>query len=662
MKPASGRILWVDLTSGASREEALSDTITHQFLGGLGLAVAVLTKVIPAGADPLGPDNVLAFVPGLLAGTPSLFTGRWMAAAKSPLTGTWGDANCGGNLALAIRQCGYDGIFIHGTSDKPVFLLLDNGSVELRDASVVWGKDTVETERMLRDEISLPKQPAIASIGPAGEKRSLISGIVNDGGRIAARSGLGAVMGSKRLKALVLTGSQPVQVEEPEEMRRLSQRLAEVLGSPEAPKRFPLPGPGGLPWLGTLLRLIPWTVRLDGILLTEVLHRWGTSGLNELSLQWGDAPVLNWAGSERDFPLRSSSSIRADRIMAGEERRYHCLACPLGCGSLLRRGGELVHKPEYETILSFTALLGNTDMEAVFRINEALNRAGMDTISAGGTVAWAIECVERGILSREEMDGLDLRWGNATAIEELVGKMISREGIGDLLADGSRMAAQRVGKGSQAWAVEAGGQELAMHDPRLDPGLALHAVADPTPGRHTQGGYIYYDTYHLWTQVPGLPRPPLLEPKGNRFRPDRTNARKAAAVSRFHQLYNAAGLCMFGAYLGLNRLPLFRWLNAATGWDRSPADYMKVGGRIQTLRQLFNLKQGVDPRAIGITSRAVGDPPLTEGGNRGRRVPIRELTSLYWEQMGWDHKTGIPTEETVEALGLGAFLEKGEGG
>ncbi|MEI6509566.1 MAG: aldehyde ferredoxin oxidoreductase family protein [bacterium] len=657
MKPASGRILWVDLTSGASREEALSDAIYDQFLGGLGLAAAVLTRAIPAGADPLGPDNVLAFVPGLLAGTPSFFTGRWMAAAKSPLTGTWGDANCGGNLALAIRQCGYDGIFIQGISEKPVYLLLDNGSVELRDASAVWGKDTVETERMLTEEVSLPKRPAIASIGPAGEKRSLISGIVNDGGRIAARSGLGAVMGSKRLKALVLAGSKPVQTEAPEEMRRLSRRLAGILA-----KRFPLPGPGVFPWLGALLRLLPWTVRLDGILLAEMLCRWGTSGMNEISLQWGDAPVLNWAGSERDFPLRSSSSIRAERIMAGEERRYHCLACPLGCGSLLRRSGELMHKPEYETIMAFTALLGNTDLEAVFRLNEALNRAGMDTISAGGTVAWAIECVERGILSRQEVDGLDLRWGNAEAIEELVRKMTAREGIGDLLADGSRKAAQRVGKDSQAWAVEAGGQELALHDSRLDPGLALHAVADPSPGRHSQGGYIYYDTYRLWAQVPGLPRPHLLEPKGKRFQADRANARKGAAVSRFHQLYNAAGLCMFGAYLGPARLPLFSWLNAAAGWKRSPAEYMEVGWRIQTLRQLFNLKQGIDPRAIGITPRAVGDPPLTEGGNRGRRAPIRELTSLYWEEMGWDPKTGIPTEETVEALGLGAFLERGEGG
>ncbi len=657
MKPVSGRILWVDLTKGVSREETLGDTIYHQFLGGLGLAAAVLTKAIPAGADPLGPDNVLAFVPGLLAGTPSLFTGRWMAAAKSPLTGTWGDANCGGNLALAIRQCGYDGIFIRGISKKPVFLFLDNGSVGLRDASALWGKDTVETERLLGEEVSLPKRPAIASIGPAGEKCSHISGIVNDGGRIAARSGLGAVMGAKRLKALVLTGSLPVQVERPEEMRRLSRRVAVILA-----KRFFLPGPGCLPWLGTLLRLLPWTVRLDGILLAELLRRWGTSGMNEISLQWGDAPVRNWAGSERDFPLRSSSSIRADRIIATEKRRYHCLACPLGCGSLLRRGGELVHKPEYETILAFTALLGSTDLEAVFRINEALNRAGMDSISAGGTVAWAIECLERGILSHEEVDGLDLRWGNATAIEEVVEKMIAREGIGDLLADGSRIAAQRVGKGSQAWAVEAGGQELAFHDTRLDPGLALHAVADPTPGRHTQGGYVYYDAYRLWTQVPGMPRPHLLEPKGKRFEPSLTNARKAAAVSRFHQLYNAAGLCMIGAYLGPDRLPLFPWLNAATGWERSPADYMNVGGRIQTLRQLFNLKQGVDPRAIGITPRAVGDPPLVEGGNRGRRVPIRELTSLYWGEMGWDPKTGIPTEETVEALELSAFLAGGEEG
>jgi aldehyde:ferredoxin oxidoreductase len=654
MAPYSGRILWADLSTGTFHEEALAEATYRDFLGGLGLAAAVLTRAIPPQADPLGPENVLAFVPGLLAGTPSLFTGRWMAAAKSPLTGTWGDANCGGTLALAIRQCGYDGIFIRGISQKPVYLYLDAGGAELRDAAALWGKDTAETERSLYAAVALSKRPAIACIGPAGEKLSRISGIVNDGGRIAARSGLGAVMGAKKLKALVLAGARPVRVADPVGMRQLSQGVATTLQM-----RLPFPR-FILPWLGALLRLLPWAPRLDGILLIEILRRWGTSGLDEFSLQWGDAPVKNWAGSERDFPRRLSTSIRPDRVLADEERRYHCLACPLGCGSLLRRGGELGHKPEYETIMAFTALLLSTDLEAVFTINEMLNRAGMDSISAGGTVAWAIECAERGVLSREELDGLDLRWGNAIAIVELVRKMIAREGVGDLLADGCAMAARRLGKGSEAWAVEAGGQELAFHDPRLDPGLALHAVADATPGRHTQGGYVYYDAYRLWSRIPALTRPHLLEPKGKRYRSDRTNARKAAAISRFHQLYNAAGLCMFGAYLGPDRLPLFGWLNAATGWDRSPSDYMEVGWRIQTLRQLFNLKQGVDPRAVSITPRAVGDPPMKEGGNRGRTVPIRELTRLYWQEMGWDPSTGVPTEATLKALGLEAILDDGE--
>jgi aldehyde:ferredoxin oxidoreductase len=364
--------------------------------------------------------------------------------------------------------------------------------------------------------------------------------------------------------------------------------------------------------------------------------------MSEASVQWGDAPVRNWAGSERDYPLRMSASIDPGRLQAQEEFRYHCVTCPLGCGSLLRREEELEHKPEYETVASLSALMLNTDLNAVFAANDLLNRAGMDTISAGGTIAWAMECRERGVLTQTDLDGIDLRWGNGPAIVALVRKMIAREGIGDLLANGSAEAARKVGGGSEAWTVQAGGQELALHDPRLDPGLALHAVVDPTPGRHTQGGWIYYDSYQLWRKLPELPRPPLFTTKSSRFLPSAENGQKAAAVSRYHQLINAAGVCMFGAYLGVHRFPLFEWLNAATGWDRSPAEYMEVGNRIQALRQRFNLQQGIDPRRVEIAPRAAGHPPQTVGANRGRSIPMAAMVRAYWQSIGWDAQTGEP--------------------
>lgn len=636
-KPYAGRILWVDLTRGSYRRQELPDSFYQAYLGGMGLAAAVLQEAIPPDADPLGSENVLAFVPGLLTGTPSLFTGRWLVAAKSPLTKTWGDANCGGSFALAIKQCGLDGIFIRGQSERPVALYLDHNRVELRDASSVWGMDTVTCERTLAGTVTRRKSPSIACIGPAGERQSWISGIVNEGGRIAARSGLGAVMGAKRLKALVLAGSKPVSCAHPERMKTLSRVCARHVR-----RQHPLPGSRILPFLGALLRLFPASVRLDGALLLPVLARWGTTGMSEASVQWGDAPVRNWAGSERDYPLRMSASIDPGRLQAQEEFRYHCVACPLGCGSLLRREEELEHKPEYETVASLSALMLNTDLNAVFAANDLLNRAGMDTISAGGTIAWAMECRERGVLTQTDLDGIDLRWGDGPAIVALVRKMIAREGIGDLLANGSAEAARKVGGGSEAWTVQAGGQELALHDPRLDPGLALHAVVDPTPGRHTQGGWIYYDSYQLWRKLPELPRPPLFSTKSSRFLPSAENGQKAAAVSRYHQLINSAGVCMFGAYLGVHRFPLFEWLNAATGWDRSPAEYMEVGNQIQALRQRFNLQQGIDPRRVEIAPRAVGHPPQTVGANRGRSIPMAKMVRAYWQAIGWDAQTGEP--------------------
>jgi aldehyde:ferredoxin oxidoreductase len=642
-----GRILVVDLTAGTVEEEQVPDRVYEQHLSGMGLAAHLLLERIPAGADPLGPDNILGFVSGLLTGTGSFFTGRWMLVGKSPLTGGWGDANCGGHLSPAIKRCGYDGIFVRGISEKPVYLSVVEGKAELKDASALWGKDTVETEELLKAEEGARAQ--VACIGPAGEKLSLMAGVSNDRGRMAARSGLGAVMGSKRLKAVVLSGKVRVEVADKEAMKSLS---AQVTG--HLKKKLPLPPGGATPLMGRAMAFLPVATAMDGMLYVNMLRKWGTVSMNQASIEMGDSPIQNWKGTRRDFGTSRSASISPDRIIAREQKKYHCFSCPLGCGGICSGSGgyKETHKPEYETVLSLGGLLLNEDADSIFYLNERLNRAGMDTISAGSTVAFAMECFENGLLTLEETDGLHLTWGNADAVKALVERMIERKGIGDLLADGSRRAAERLGKGAEKYAMQAGGQDLPMHDSRLDPGHGLLYSADPTPGRHTAGCYLYYEMYQVWRKAPSAPKPAMVYGKGSKYDAEPDKAAMAAACSKYTQLFNGAGLCMFGAFMGAHRLPLFEYLNAATGWDLSPDRYLEIGHRIQTLRQLFNIKHGIAPKMNLAPARALGRPPQRTGPNKGRSVPVEDLLAGYWKQLGWKAETGEPTPETLRALDI----------
>jgi len=657
----TGKILVVDLSNKVIETEHIPDQVYGQYLSGAGLGAWYLYRNIPVNADPLGPENILGILSGLLTGTGSLLTGRWMAVCKSPLTGGWGDANCGGTLSPAIKQCGYDGIFFKGISAKPVYLYIDDQGARLEDAADLWGKDAVETENFLEEKHrSGKKNPAIAVIGPSAEKLSLISGICNDRGRIAARSGCGAVMGSKKLKAVVLAGSRKIEAADRTKMRELSKDYAAKV------KKVKLPGivkGSMIPWAGKLLGKLKTGMALDGMTaLVSTLKKWGTPMSNSLGITSGDLPVKNWGGSVLDFNKSHYKNLNPDLIIKREIKKYSCYSCVIGCGGICSiddlAGGEFskTHKPEYETCAAFGALLLNKNLESIFYINELLNRAGMDSISAGNTAAFALECYKNGIIGREETGGLELEWGNAEAIIELVKKMIAREDIGDLLADGVKAASEKLGARSAQFAMHAGGQEPGMHDPRFDPLLGLHFSADPTPGRHTIGCGQYYLMMHLWEEVSWAPKVKKYNKEDEYIASD-NEALKAVAGACYKQVVDGAGGCLFAAISGVQHWPVFKWLNAATGWDKSADEYMNIGRRVQTLRQMFNVREGIKPASFKIPNRIAGNPPLTEGPLKGKSIPIEAMMKKYWIHFGWNEENGVPLETTIEKLELNKIEE-----
>lgn len=654
MKGYMGSVLIVDLTTGEMRDEKIPDEIYENLLSGLGVGAYMLYRHIPANADPLGPDNMLGFTSGVLTATPTFMTGRWMAMAKSPLTGGWGEANCGGTFSPEIKRCGYDGIFITGKSDRPVYLYVDHKGPQIREASHVWGKDATETEHILTEECKKKRTPRVALIGQAGEKLSLISGITNDYGRIAARSGLGAVMGSKMLKAVVLSGKKRVKCANPSRLKELSKEFGEKVTNANLPKimnNWFLNFMNKLPAMGNPKKVGPHD---DFGMLAGIYKKYGTCiGTSPLVIV-GDAPVKNWGGSVVDYPAKKYKKMNADKIIKREEKKYHCYACAFGCGGICNikdvNDGKFTHthKPEYETLAVFGSMLLNDDQNSVLYINELLNRAGMDSISAGHCVAFAIECFENGLLSKADMDGLDLNWGNADAIIELVKKMIDRDGIGDLLADGTKAAAEKIGRGSEKYAVHAGGQEPGAHDPRFSPNLAIGYSCDPAPGRHTHMA-SHYENLFLWDFVSWAPKLKS-HPKSEDFIPSQEGAMKAVATSCYKMLTDGAGACIMPVEHGAQHFNLFEMLDAATGWGKTPDDYMEIGKQVITLRQLFNIKHGINPIDFKIHDRL--SSPQKAGFTKGRSIQTETMMKFFWNGIGWDRETGEPPADLLTRLNL----------
>lgn len=617
-----GRILIVDLTSGSFREETISESTARQFLGGYGLGARILWDRVPRGADPLGPENVLGFLSGPLTGTKSVTSCRFTVVGKSPLTGLWGDSNCGGHFAEPLKACGYDGVFFTGRSPRPAALNLTDKGPELRDAAHLWGMNTRETEAALRSE-SGGRRMSVVCIGPAGEKQSLIAALITEGARAAGRSGLGAVMGSKNLKAFTVGGALQTTMARPDEVAELNKRMRAELKAKKEPAR--------------------------------TFMKYGTSGLVRSSVDSQDAPIQNWKGvNEAVFDAeKKGARISDEQVLRYQTRKYACGSCPIGCGGVVdvpdgpweMRG---VHKPEYETLISFGALCLNDNVESIIACNEICNLYGLDTISAGATMAFAMECFEQGILTSEDTGGLDLSWGDEKAVVEVLKMMAERRGIGAVLADGSRKAAERIGKGAERFAMHVGGQELPMHDPRLAPGFGTAYTVDPAPGRHTHGGThgVEFGRENPRFAHMGLPKvgPYDFDNKGELHR----------IYSAWQHVISSVGICWFGSFCVY--YPVVDLLNAVTGWDTDVEELIETGTRILLMRHAFNLREGFRPDRFRLPARVGGDPPLDGGPLQGVSIDIDTLRREAYKALGCDEETGLPGRETLDRLGLSDLM------
>ncbi|MBM4428951.1 MAG: aldehyde ferredoxin oxidoreductase family protein [Chloroflexi bacterium] len=612
-----GKLLDVNLTTGKLKDEPLDEKMCRDYIGGYGLGARLLYDRIPKGASSLGPNNVLGLFTGPLTGTPAVIGSRFVAIAKSPKTsGGWGDANCGGNFGPHLKFAGYDGIMVSGVSPKPVYLFIEEGKAKILDASDLWGLGVTPMEDKLKERHG--KDVEIASIGPAGEMVSLLACIMNDKERAAGRSGLGAVMGSKRLKAVVVKGKMAVPMADEEGMKELRKKILK-----EATGFF------------------------------DILHKWGTAGITHDSALSGDSPIKNWGGSGLvDFPSPRAKKISDDAVIAVEGYKpYGCWHCPIACGGRMKQtSGKFAlelnngtgHKPEYETLCMLGSNLLNDDLPSIIKLNEICNNMGLDTISVGGVIGYAMECYENGLLTKKDTDGVALTWGNADAIVKMAEKIAKREGFGDVLADGARVAWEKLGRRGTEYAIHVDGEEVPAHDPRFVPGLATTYLITATPGRHTQGGELL-----------GAPGLPMID--RDKYVYTGWAANHSQQVTSM-EVCNAAGLCMFG-YLSYPIQAIPDQFKAVTGWDMDMAEMFKTGERIYTMRHAFNLREGLNPLVRNVPGRLVGEPPLQEGNVKGVTVDHKTLTKEFLEHLGWDKRTTVPSKTSLKKLGMEFLID-----
>ncbi len=618
-----GKILRVDLTTGKTAVEELGELFYRTYMGGWGIIAYYLLRELQPGVDPLGPENLLIFATGVITGTPIAGSGRSAVGAKSPLTGAFGAAEAGGWWGAELALAGYDAIVIRGQAERPVYLWIKDGAVEIRPAEHLWGKLTAAVQAALREELGDPRV-RVAQIGPAGEQLSRIAAVMHDVTRAAGRCGLGAVMGAKKLKAVAVRGTGKVAVADPEGLRSLSRWYAGH-------------------W--------PETWGAD-------LHDKGTSSGVPGQNASGGLPTHNFRdGTFAEFEQITGERMR-DTIL---KDRDSCYACPVRCKRVVQveegayRVDPVYGGPEYETIGALGSSCEVGDLAAVAKGNELCNAYGLDTISTGVTVAWAMECFERGLLTTGDTGGLALRFGDAATMVRLVEMIGRREGFGRLLGEGSYRAARAIGRGSEAYVMAAKGQEIPMHEPRVKFGLGLGYAVSPTGADHCHN---FHDAdYTNEEGIQGVKLFGILEPLAyDDLGP--AKVRLAAVEIPWQTVMNALGVCNFAGSF-YERTRLVELVQAVTGWETSLYELLKVGERVYTMARAFNAREGLTAADDRIPHRFFEG--FREGPAAGNALPpeaFERARTLFYQMMGWDERTGAPTAWKLYELGIGWVAEE----
>ncbi len=596
----TGKLLRINLTDKTIKKEDLNLENARKYIGARGLGTKIFMNEVDPKVEPFSPENKLIFMTGPLTGTLASSAGRYEVVAKAPLTGTIGASNSGGHFGPELKYAGYDGIIFEGKSEKPVYLYINDDDVELRDASNVWGKDVFETTDILVNETE--EDVRVACIGPGGEKLVLFATVMNDKNRAAGRSGLGAVMGSKNLKAVVVRGTKSVEVAKPKEFLDACKDARKKL------KEHPVTGEG--------------------------LALYGTQILVNILNQTGALPTRNWKdGGIFEHAEDTSGEALTEKYLV---RNKGCFGCNIGCGRLTKipdgKFKSFGEGPEYEAGWSYGADCGVKNLAAICKANFICNELGIDPITMGSTIACAMEMYDKGILTREEL-GRDLPFGDEDAIVDFTRMTGLREGFGDKMALGSYRMAEMYGHPELSMSVKK--QEMPAYDGRGVQGMGLEYATSNRGGCHVRG-------YLTSPEVLGIPA--KLDPL--------VTTDKAAWLKTFQDLtavVDSAGICLFTTFaIGLPEIS--QMLRTALGWECTDEEILQMGERIWNLEKLFNIEAGFTKEDDTLPERLLKEP-LPSGPAKGKVNELDVMLKEYYEVRGWDQDS-IPTEEKLKELSI----------
>ena len=655
-------MLFVDLTSRSQHVETIDPSIYRDFLGGYGLGAWLMWKHFIPGTDPLAPEACFALCAGLLTGLHSPFSSRIQIVGKSPLTGTWGDSNSGGSVCSHLRHAGYDAMVVRGKAAVPTILIVRDGEVSFEPAGDLWGQEVPPTFDAIKQRFGGKRDVGVSAIGPAGEQQLRIASVMNDRYHAFGRQGFGAIYGSKNLKAIVVAGTGETKIADPAGFKAVCKRITDEykrdLGLGMRVMAYFIKAKSWLGWMYRLMTKLGMKAQTPAAAMRRAFSKRGTTLAVALSIENGDAPIKNWRGvGSKEFPIGAKGmKIDGAAVEKYVTKQLSCGDCPMPCKGRVdvkSRGLRDVRRPDYETLIGFGANLLNDDLELVAACHDACNRYGIDAVSSSMTLGWVCEAVEKGLLTKDDLDGIDMKWGNGEAALALTIKMGSGEGCGKWLANGVQRAAEHLGKGSEAFAVHVHGGEPAYHDSRFTSLMGVTYIADPTPGRHTAGSASWNETFGV-----GLSLPAAADKKDYTVKWKGTEGKgKAQALhSNAHQAMNGLGLCMFTMLTG--NLPWTELVNTATGWGVTDADLLKCGERIQNLRAAFNRREGLGPKDFKPHPRMLGegDGNLAGGPLKGVRVPLPVLRDDYYTAMHWNKDSGHVSGARAAELGMSDLL------